>query len=144
MTEAKAPRAIVLPASSNGPLCVDLQDVTLSHVSCFSVQDVIVRGSKSIPLYSRVTEAKAPRAIVLPASSNGRLCVDLRDGDLAWDSFLGKGKSVAPNPGVFEARRCAADATTNILFSSGTTGDVSLQRLLQRLRTKCPELVLGT
>lgn len=138
-SKLEPPKRIALLSSSDERLYVVLREATSSHVSCFYPQDVIIRGSKSIPLYSRVTEAKAPRAIVLPASSNGRLCLDLREGDLAWGSFLANGKSVAPNPGVFEARSCTADATTNILFSSGTTGDASLQRHLQRLRTtKCP------
>ncbi|GAQ91495.1 acyl-activating enzyme [Klebsormidium nitens] len=95
----------------------------LSEAKGIFTQDVIIRGSKSIPLYSRVTEAGAPRAIVLPAASDGRLSVELRNGDLTWGAFLEGGRRVAANPGVFEARSCPAEATTNILFSSGTTGD---------------------
>jgi len=78
-------------------------------------QDVIVRGGKTLPLYQRVVQADAPRTIVLPA--RGEVSVELRAGDISWSDFLAGG--------VTDVEYVVADASaaTNILFSSGTTGD---------------------
>ena len=77
-------------------------------------QDVILRGGRELPLYSRLVEAQAPRAIVLSGRVDGTLD-DLRDGDLRWENFLGEGDG-------FSAVARSPDEITNILFSSGTTG----------------------
>ena len=112
------------------------------------MQDVILRGGQALPLYSRVVEAAAPRAIVLPAAGGqlqvlrlpGRqhwhfmarseglnpqqhvlwrsLQVDLRVGDVSWQQFL---PSVPP-PAALQAHVADAGDAANILFSSGTTG----------------------
>ncbi len=87
----------------------------ISEAKAIFTQDVILRGGKAIPLYARVLEAAAPRAVVIPA--DGDLRAELRDGDQAWADFL---------RGAAETTRfhhVGAEATTNILFSSGTTGD---------------------
>jgi acetyl-CoA synthetase len=81
-------------------------------------QDVIVRGEKTLPLYQRVMDAHAPRAIVLAAGA--ALALPLRDGDVAWNDFVALGALGAGAPGYAIAD---ADDATNILFSSGTTGD---------------------
>jgi acetyl-CoA synthetase len=73
----------------------------------------IERGGKSLPLYEKVVAAGAPRAIVLDAAG-----ATLRPGDLTWEAFVGTGTAPPFVPFVSEP-----DATTNILFSSGTTGD---------------------
>ena len=78
--------------------------------------DRILRGGRSLPLFERVVEAAAPRAIVLAAS--GELSVELREGDLSWTELLAAGEGKDP-----AARIVDAEATTNILYSSGTTGD---------------------
>lgn len=67
------------------------------------------RGGKTIDLYAKVKEAKSPVAIVIGDAP-------LREGDLAWDAFLGEA-------GPFEGPAFEPSTTTNILFSSGTTGD---------------------
>jgi acetyl-CoA synthetase len=72
------------------------------------------RGGRSIPLYAKVREASAPRTIVIPEPSGA--APELRGGDLPWDGFLG-------DCAVFEAVAADPGVTTNILFSSGTTGD---------------------
>ena len=54
-----------------------------------------------------------PRAIVVDANAS-----ELRSGDQAWPSFLAGGASADLDPVVGEA-----DTVTNILFSSGTTGE---------------------
>lgn len=77
----------------------------------------MLRGGKSLPLYTRVTAAKAPLAIVLPASSSAGLQVPLRSGDVTWQDFL----TWAPLGGAFDPHVADAQEVTNILFSSGTT-----------------------
>ncbi len=74
--------------------------------------DVFDRGGKKIPLYDTLVEAGAPRTVVVSSNSN----VDLREGDLLWENFLGDGSPPAPLMGD-------PDAMINVLFSSGTTGD---------------------
>lgn len=78
-------------------------------------QDVILRGGRMLPLYPRLVAARAPLAIVLPGRVEG-LTKALRSGDLRWDEFL-------PADATFAAVAGDPDATTNVLFSSGTTGD---------------------
>ena len=77
-------------------------------------QDRILRGSRELPLYTRMTEAGAPVTVVVPAQ--GRLSEPLREGDLSWDDFL-------CDNDVFQAVACDPDDAINILFSSGTTGE---------------------
>ncbi|MCU0303561.1 MAG: AMP-binding protein [Thermoanaerobaculales bacterium] len=76
--------------------------------------DVFNRGGRAIPLYGTVREAAAPRAVVIPADPAAP--PDLRAGDLLWDDLLGD----ATPSGLAD---CAPDDLTNVLFSSGTTGD---------------------
>jgi acetyl-CoA synthetase len=76
-------------------------------------QDVVHRGGKDLPLYDRAA-ASSVRAIVVPAGENPAM--QLRPGDSAWSDFLADCDQFAPIP-------CAADDPTNILFSSGTTGE---------------------
>ena len=78
-------------------------------------QDVILRGGRALPLYPRLVAARAPLAIVLPGRVEGGMQA-LRPGDLRWDEFL-------PGDAEFAAVAGDPDAMTNVLFSSGTTGD---------------------
>lgn len=80
---------------------------------------MILRGSQALPLYARVAEAGAPRAIVLPAAEHGQLQVQLRPGDISWRCFLG----AVPAPQAVQAHVAAADDPAILLFSSGTTGE---------------------
>ncbi|MBW2526654.1 MAG: AMP-binding protein [Deltaproteobacteria bacterium] len=81
-------------------------------------QDVILRGGKTLPLYERVVEANAPRAFVVAAGEE--LAVALRSGDRSYRDLL---RSVDTPPEAPAYASAAIDAPTNILFSSGTTGD---------------------
>ncbi|KAG7556168.1 AMP-dependent synthetase/ligase [Arabidopsis suecica] len=92
----------------------------ISKAKAIFTQDVIIRGDKSIPLYRRVIDAEAPLAIVVPA--RGSSCrMKLREKDLSWNNFLGKARNLR---GVeYVAVEKPAGAYTNILFSSGTTGE---------------------
>lgn len=70
------------------------------------------RAGRKIPLYDRVHAAGAPRAIVISRDE----ATSLRPGDMHWDDFLGEHST-------FESVRARPGSTTNILFSSGTTGE---------------------
>jgi acetyl-CoA synthetase len=72
------------------------------------------RGGRLIELYRTVRDADAPRAVVIAAEGFSEQA--LRDGDLLWWDFLSDATS-------FEALTGAPGTITNILFSSGTTGD---------------------
>ena len=91
-------------------------------------QDYVVRGGKSLPLYEKVVAANAPQAIVLPCAD--ALSVGLRDEDVSWDAFLSDCTEflrVPRNP----------DDHTNVLFSSGTTGEPKTIPWTQTTPIKC-------
>ena len=64
------------------------------------------------------------RAVVLPAQAGAALQVELRPQDVSWHDFL----AAVPQPASLRAHVADAYATTNILFSSGTTGELSAPR----------------
>ncbi|KAI3787746.1 hypothetical protein L2E82_00130 [Cichorium intybus] len=55
-------------------------------------QDLIVRGDKSIPLYSQVVDARSSMVIVIPSRSS-ELSIKLCDGDISWHDLLERVKS---------------------------------------------------
>jgi len=77
--------------------------------------DAYLRDGKEHPVYSKVTAANGPRAVVLgmdpetPARTT-------RPKDLGWTDFL-------DDKGTFDAVPCRPSDPSNILFSSGTTKD---------------------
>nr|GME08064.1 probable acyl-activating enzyme 18, peroxisomal isoform X1 [Ipomoea batatas] len=84
-------------------------------------QDFIVRGGRRFPLYSRVVEAAPKKVIVLPAAGED-VEIQLRQQDVSWKGFLA-GAHHLPRPSYYTPVYQPIDAITNILFSSGTTGD---------------------
>ncbi|WVZ64814.1 hypothetical protein U9M48_014284 [Paspalum notatum var. saurae] len=92
----------------------------ISEAKAIFTQDYILRDDKELPLYSRVVEANGPMAIVIPV--RGSLPIKgLRGDDLSWQDFLGRvDHTKAEN---YTAVEQPAYAFTNILFSSGTTGE---------------------
>lgn len=75
-------------------------------------QDVMRRAGKELPLFSKVTEANATKAIVLRISDES---VPLRKSDIYWSEFLSENShfnSVIQSP----------EDLITVLFSSGTTG----------------------
>ncbi|KAI3736904.1 hypothetical protein L2E82_26892 [Cichorium intybus] len=94
--------------------------LVLSKAKAIFTQDLIIRGDKSIPLYSRVVDARSPTAIVIP-SRGSELGIKLRDGDISWHDFLERVKSYKNVE--FVAVERPVEAFSNILFSSGTTGE---------------------
>ncbi|CAN6174185.1 unnamed protein product [Urochloa humidicola] len=92
----------------------------ISEAKAIFTQDYILRDDKELPLYSRVVEAKSPMAIVIPV--RGSLPIKgLRVNDLSWQDFLGRVNDT--KVGNYAAVMQPAYAFTNILFSSGTTGE---------------------
>lgn len=77
-------------------------------------QDVVVRGGKTLPMYDKLVEAGARACVV--CAHGPALAVKLRKSDRDWNTFLVRMSS-------FQARPGNPDDTTNILFSSGTTGE---------------------
>lgn len=74
----------------------------------------ILRQGRSLPLYEKLIQADAPKAVVLDdAAEDG---APLRQGDLRWCDFLG-------DEGHFEAHACRANDWIHVLVSSGTTGE---------------------
>ncbi|XP_020216345.1 probable acyl-activating enzyme 17, peroxisomal [Cajanus cajan] len=92
----------------------------ISKAKAIFTQDLIIRGDKSIPLYSRVVDAQSPMAVVIPAKGF-EFSMKLRNGDLSWHDFLGKVNNLKGKE--FVATEQPVETLTNIIFSSGTTGD---------------------
>ncbi len=78
-------------------------------------QDVVVRGGKELPLFGKLNKVDIPRAVVLPGKENTDRSL-LREGDRAWEDFLGEA-------GSFDSVPCEPADLCNVLFSSGTTGE---------------------
>lgn len=100
----------------------------IANAKAIITLDVVLRGGKVLPLYARVVDARAPRAVVLPAGGGERhkaqtkIRGELRNGDITWDTFL----SLAPVSNTLNPFIPASDSNStvsNILFSSGTTGE---------------------
>lgn len=108
----------------------------LSDAKCVFTQDVIYRGTKSLPLFGRVLEAGVPQTVILPGTlhmeysktvdplkplSNLHSSISgLRRGvacDWDWTDFMSDVST------EFEPVIREATDTCNILFSSGTTGE---------------------
>ena len=100
----------------------------ISHAKGLFTQDVLLRGDKTFPLYANAAEAATLPTIVIPAQET--LAVSLREGDLTWGQFL---HSDEP----FEAVIQEPTSPTNILFSSGTTGDPKAIPWNQTTPIKC-------
>ncbi|HEU4930394.1 MAG TPA: AMP-binding protein [Candidatus Krumholzibacteria bacterium] len=77
-------------------------------------QDVVVRGDKTLSMYDKLVAAGTAACIVVARET--RLAVSLRSNDREWHSFLS-------NSERFDAKTSAPADPTNILFSSGTTGE---------------------
>lgn len=78
-------------------------------------QDVVLRNQNRLPLYEKLHSFDAPQAIVIPALKE-ELPSSLRTGDRLFDDFL------IANDQFDVVPRSPSDHT-NVLFSSGTTGD---------------------
>ena len=79
-------------------------------------QDYINRADKRLPLYDKVIAANAPKAVIFSSKGSGTVAQVQREEDITWNDFLSDTET-------FTAVPCEPDAHTNILFSSGTTGE---------------------
>ncbi|KAL2507931.1 putative acyl-activating enzyme 18 [Forsythia ovata] len=93
----------------------------VSKAKAIFTQDFIVRGERRFPLYSRVVEAAPHKVIVIPATGED-IDVHLRNQDLSWKAFLSSVHHL-PRSNFYSPVYQPIDSVTNILFSSGTTGD---------------------
>ena len=104
----RAGGVVVSIADSFAPPEVAMRN-RLGHAKVILTTAAFQRGGKTIDLYAKVREADAPRAIVIGGKPE-------RAGDVAWDDFLGEDRP-------FESIPEDPYAVTNVLFSSGTTGE---------------------
>ena len=88
----------------------------IGNAKAIFTQDYINRAGKRLPLYEKVIAANAPEAIVFASEGSERVAQIRREEDMTWQDFLS-------NTETFTALPCHPDAHTNILFSSGTTGE---------------------
>jgi acetyl-CoA synthetase len=91
-------------------------------------QDHDIRGRKPRPLYEKVVRALAPTTVVVP-SGDPTPC-ELRETDRCWEELLSDNDA-------FDSVARAADDHTNILFSSGTTGEPKAIPWTQTTPIKC-------
>ena len=88
----------------------------IGNAKAIFTQDYINRAGKRLPLYEKVTAANAPKAILFSCEGGEYIAQTRREDDITWQDFLGDTET-------FTAVPCHPDANTNILFSSGTTGE---------------------
>ena len=108
----KAGNPVATIADSFTPNEISIR-VKITQPKVIFTQDVLLRTGKVLPLYEKIIEADAPKAIVIKASDEN---IQLRSDDIYWNDFLSDNDtfdSVIQNP----------DDIITILFSSGTTGE---------------------
>ncbi|EYU38156.1 hypothetical protein ABFS82_04G140800 [Erythranthe guttata] len=110
---------VVSIADSFAPSEISVR-LKISNAKAIFTQDVIIRGTRKLPLYSRVVDAQSPMAIVIP-NRDSNFSTKLRDNDISWQSFLERATGFKEVE--FVAVEQTTEAFTNILFSSGTTGE---------------------
>ncbi len=107
----KAGNPVVTIADSFTPNEIAVR-LKITQPKLIFTQEILERAGKKLPLYQKVLEAGAPKAIVVKVKNSG---IKLRENDTYFKDFLSEQKdfvSVIQDPN---------DMIT-ILFSSGTTG----------------------
>jgi len=108
----KAGMPVVTVADSFTPNEIEVR-LNITKPKVIFTQDVINRAGKSLPLFKKVVEANAPKAIVIKTSEDK---ISLREDDTYWTDFLSESEkfdTVFQNP----------EDNITVLFSSGTTGE---------------------
>ena len=99
--------------------------MAIAGASCAVTMDRYVHAGKVLPHYATVVEAGASTVIVVPSGGDGRTGDDnrpggtaprFRPGDIAWTELLA-------GADTFESVTGDPYRTSNVLFSSGTTGE---------------------
>jgi acetyl-CoA synthetase len=106
--------AIVISIPDSLPSQEIIKRLRIGNARAVFTQDEIIRAGKSLPMYEKIRDANAPPTIVLSGQDDSQ--IDLRAGDLRWNTFLSSNER-------FQSVPCAPEDPTNIIFSSGTTGD---------------------
>lgn len=107
----KAGNPIVTIADSFTPNEIEVR-LKIANPKLIFTQDYLLRAGKTLPLYDKICQANAPKAIVIKATNQA---LNLRSGDLFWDDFLVENTT-------FKSAKQTPDSLITILFSSGTTG----------------------
>ena len=103
----------------------------IGHAKAIFTQDYINRApGKRLPLYEKVIAADAPNAVVFSCTGRDGVARIQREGDRTFPDFLS-------DTDTFSAVPCRPDAHTNILFSSGTTGEPKAIPWTQTTPIKC-------
>ena len=123
----KAGGVVVSIADSFAPDEIQMR-LRIANAKGIFTQNYIRRAGKQLPLYAKVVDANAPKAIVL--SRGDETSIELRKGDLTWKEFLS-------NSDQFDSVGCDPHDHTNILFSSGTTGEPKAIPWTQTTPIKC-------
>ena len=123
----KAGGVVISVADSFAPDEIQMR-LRIANAKGIFTQDYIRRAGRQLPLYARVVDANAPKAIVLSRGEEPQ--IELRNGDLTWEGFLSDSDR-------FDAVGCNPHDHTNILFSSGTTGEPKAIPWTQTTPIKC-------
>ena len=107
----KAGNPIVTIADSFTPNEIEVR-LKIANPKLIFTQDYLLRAGKTLPLYAKVCEANAPKAVIIKATNQA---IDLRLGDIYWADFLVEDTD-------FESVKQSPEDVITILFSSGTTG----------------------
>lgn len=108
----KAGNPVITIADSFTSNEIDIR-LKITNPKIIFTQDVLLRAGKTLPLYQKVIEANAPKAIIIKVGNEG---VSLRKNDLYFNDFIVDNdhfESVVQNP----------NEMITVLFSSGTTGE---------------------
>ncbi len=123
----KAGCVVISIADSFAPDEIQMR-LRIANAKGIFTQDYIRRAGKQLPLYAKVVDADAPKAIVL--SRGDESPIELRSDDLSWEEFLSDSDQ-------FDPVGCDPHDHTNILFSSGTTGEPKAIPWTQTTPIKC-------
>ena len=123
----KADCVVISIADSFAPDEIQMR-LRIANAKGIFTQDYIRRAGKQLPLYAKVVDADAPKAIVL--SRVDEPPIELRSDDLSWEEFLSDSDQ-------FDPVGCDPHDHTNILFSSGTTGEPKAIPWTQTTPIKC-------
>ena len=123
----KAGCVVIAIADSFAPDEIQMR-LRIANAKGIFTQGYIRRAGRQLPLYARVVNANAPKAIVFSRRKEPQ--IELRNGDLTWAEFLS-------NSDRFDAVGCNPHDHTNILFSSGTTGEPKAIPWTQTTPIKC-------
>lgn len=125
--------AVVSIADSFSPQEIRVR-LRIAKARLVITQDVVRRGGKAHPLFQRVLQAGPPPCVVMAATPGEELqAAPLRVSDISWATFLDQ----ASTGNTFLPHNAPADHVTNILFSSGTTGEPKAITWTQVTPIKC-------